>query len=430
MAGQVKLFSDFDGTFFPESQFNLHDIKQERTDELNKNFAEFDAFLKNTNGSIDFKITTGRTFGEFVNMAELIKSKNIIMPYPDSLISKNGSDEFIKIQNGASVPFRYDVTNLSKEEDIAKISGWRRNLKPKLTEILNKFNFNIIEHDSEHTVKDHGTGSLFNKANYDNFELKENMPAKSDWNVGLRRDGNLKLHISFPYDMMHVQERKQAYNEITSEFENYLNTNNVKYVKEEFIDKAGGNRPTVTYMPKMADGNPLTKLYDTKLALKNAIKNNDLVITAGDGINDYEMLNPLNYLETGKSLENPETLEELKRLPLKCIVIKGENTGLEKLHQIFGKYGKIIEIEKGKLTDGIKQVIKEYAEQNPIFKNNLNNKLKSELGLQTVVKNQKNTTNKKLLTVLTGLTAGVSGIVYALQLYKQKNEVKNVSQTN
>ena len=91
-AGKVDIFSDFDGTYFSESQFNLHDITSEKVRDLNVNLNTFDDFIKNTESDIDFKITTGRTFGEFENMVKLMKSKGIEM-----VILKNKSRQNRKI---------------------------------------------------------------------------------------------------------------------------------------------------------------------------------------------------------------------------------------------------------------------------------------------------------------------------------------------
>jgi len=428
-AGKVNVFSDFDGTYFPVWQPDLREISSERVEKLNTDFKEFDSFTKNLKSDLDFKITTGRTFGEFKTMAELIKSKGIVMPFADSLITKNGSDEFVRIAKDEDFyskgiyPYDYYVTNTAKDKNIETLTGWNKNIKNKLIQILNKYKLNIAEHDSEYPSKDHGQGSLFSSVNYDNFELQNDMQPKSAWTVGLRRDGNLKLYISFPYDMLHVKERKEAYSKIQSEFEQYLNQSGVKFAKEEFLDKVAGNRPTLTYMPKIESA-ALTKLYDTKLALKNAVINNDLVITAGDGINDLEMLNPLNYLEGSRDISNPETIKELKRLPFIGIVIKGENSGLEGLYKTFGQYGKIIEIEKSKLTEGIKQAIKLHSQNNEIFLQNLSNELKSQIGIvseQSAVSAQKSS-NKgtKIITLITSLTAGLSGILYLLKNNKAK----------
>lgn len=425
-AGKVSLYSDFDGTYFPEWQPNLYDITPERVNELNTHFDSFNNFFENTKGDLTFKITTGRTFGEFEKIAEIIKSKGIILPYPESFVSKNGSDEFIKTDNSGfyskNFPFDYNTTNTQKQKEIEQLTGWTSGLKAKLKEILGKFNFEIIEHDSENPPKDHGEKSLFSRLNYDSFELHENMPAQSEWKVGLRRDGNLKLSVSFPYDMLHAKERKEAYSQIKSEFEEYLKQQNVKFISTEFQDEAGGKRPTLEVVPKIEDA-PLTKLYDTKRAVKDAILNNDLVITAGDGINDLEMLNPLNYIDGEKSLTNPETVKELKKLPFAGIVIKGEKSGLEDLYKTFGEYGKIIEVEKGHLQDGIIQAIREYAKENPEFAKKMSKSLKLETELtEKTVKQTLKLTKKssKLIAFIASAAAGISGLFLVM-----KNKIKS-----
>lgn len=427
-AGKVKLYSDFDGTYFPESQSNLYDIKPERVEELNSHFKDFNTFFENTKGDLTFKITTGRTFGEYKNISEIIKSKGIMMPYPESFIAKNGSDEYITTNNfgfySKNFPFDYEKINIEKQQNIENLTGWTKDLKNKLKEILDRFHFEIIEHDSENPPKDHGESSLFSKVGYDNFELREDIEPKSDWKVGLRRDGNLKLSISFPYDMLHVKERKEAYAQIKSEFEKLLIKNNIKFVSKKFVDRIGGNRPTIDIVPKIKN-KPLTKLYDTKQAVKNAIINNDLVITAGDGMNDFEMLNPLNYIKGEKNLSNPETIKELKKLPFIGIVIKGENTRLKELVKDFKELGKIIEIEKGQLKEGIIKAIKQYASSNPEFESNMTNSFKFELGIdKPKIKTAIKKSNNKIFAIVTGLTAGISGILFALK-NKKSNEVQN-----
>lgn len=102
--------------------------------------------------------------------------------------------------------------------------------------------------------------------------------------------------------------------------------------------------------------------------MKKAYLNNDFVIAAGDGINDLDMLNPLNYIDTkgmsadlknaDKLLENSEIVKQLENLPFTGIVIKDKNNGLEQLFKLFGKFGKIIEVERGKLQEGIEDAIK------------------------------------------------------------------------
>lgn len=427
-AGKVSVYSDFDGTYFPESQFALQDIKPERVNELNEHFKNFNRFFENTKDDIDFKITTGRTFGEYENMADIIKSKGINMPYSKSFICKNGSDEFVRTSDfglySKEFPYSYDMVNNEKTDGIKRLTNWSENIQIKLKNILKNFDFEIIEHDSEHSVKDHGNKSLFSRIAYDNFELYDGIAPKSDWKVGLRRDGLLKLSISFPYDMLHSTDRKKVYNDIKSSFEEFLKSADVKFESEEFIDKAGGNRPTLEYYPKVENG-ALTKLYDTKQALKRAVLDNDLVITAGDGLNDYDMLNPLNYLEGDKDLSNPQTIAKLKKLPFVGIVIKSDEPKLKELYKKFSEFGKIIEVEKGHLQEGIIAAIKEYAQNAKEFTQNMSDNLKDELGILTdtvskPIETTKNVqkTNTKLYAILGLLTAGLSGIVLALQNHK------------
>lgn len=393
-AGNISLYSDFDGTYFPSSHSKLHNISERDTEVLNKYFQNFCLFLENKKNNITFNITTGRTFGEFKAVAGLIKSKGIKMPLPDALIVKNGSDEYVKVGTDENYyksgvfPFDYNKTALRKEESIKNLTGWQgKAFRQKIIETLKQYDFKIIEHDSEHSVKDYGNGSLFSRINYDNFNLDSfNMKPRSEWAAGLRNDGNLKFYLSFPYDMLNVEERKAAYNDIKSKLITYLDAENIKYVMSERRDESCNNRPVIILEPGI-NGKALDKLYDTREAVKKAYLNNDFVIAAGDGINDLDMLNPLNYIDTkglpadlknaDKLLENPEIVKQLENLPFTGIVIKDKNNGLERLFKLFGKFGKIIEVERGKLQEGIEDAIKMFSQKNPaksVLKPNKSNK--------------------------------------------------------
>ena len=302
------------------------------------------------------------------------------MPLPDSLIAKNGSDEYIKIGTDENYyktdlfPFNYDKTNLQKENNINKLTAWDgKAFRQKIVETLKKYNFKIIEYDSGHSVKDYGKGSLFAHVGYDNFNLDSlNMPPRSEWAVGLRNDGNLKFYLSFPYDMLNVEERRNAYNDIKSKLLTYMDGRKVNYVIAEKREKSSNNRPVIIFEPKI-EGKALSKLYDTKEAVKRARLNNDFVIAAGNGSNDIEMLNPLNYIDTkgfssdlknaDKLLEKPEIVKQLKDLPFVGIVVKNDKNKLAKLFKLFGKFGKIIEVERGKLQDGIETALKMFEQK-------------------------------------------------------------------
>ncbi len=379
-AGRIEFYLDFDGTYFPFRHSKLHNISENETEYLNKYFQNLNSFFNSKKNNFSFKITTGRSFGAFKAVTELIKSKGIKMPLPDSLIAKNGSDEYIKIGTDENYyktdlfPFNYDKTNLQKENNINKLTAWDgKAFRQKIVETLKKYNFKIIEYDSGHSVKDYGKGSLFAHVGYDNFNLDSlNMPPRSEWAVGLRNDGNLKFYLSFPYDMLNVEERRNAYNDIKSKLLTYMDGRKVNYVIAEKREKSSNNRPVIIFEPKI-EGKALSKLYDTKEAVKRARLNNDFVIAAGNGSNDIEMLNPLNYIDTkgfssdlknaDKLLEKPEIVKQLKDLPFVGIVVKNDKNKLAKLFKLFGKFGKIIEVERGKLQDGIETALKMFEQK-------------------------------------------------------------------
>ena len=453
-AGKIEIYSDFDGTYFPEKHSNLYGLPQEKAKSLNNYFGEFRKFLIKLKDILTFKITTGRTFGEFETVSELIKSKGIKMPYPDALIVKNGSDEYPR--KSGKFPFDYNSVNEIRENEIKSETNWNRGLREKLKEILSKYNFEIIESDSENSVRDYGQKSIMAHVRYDGFELTEDMQPQSEWKVGIRNDGVQKLYISFPYDMLHAQERKVAYEEIQKSFEEVLNSDKVKFVKSEYRDVNGGNRPIIEYSPQMSDGKPLDKIYDTRKAVQKAFQENDLVIAAGNGKNDYAMLNPLNYIDTEglkpeiqKELKNVseaniETLlkdtqiaERLRKLPFVGVVIKGGE--LDNLFKRFVDFNKIIEIEN--LKDGIKLAIKTYVSENKEFANSLSETLKKEFNLiteqtaeninvvpenRTLIKVTSQTSQKarskgKIAAIIAAISAGVSAIVLFFKGDKSAN---------
>ena len=58
-------------------------------------------------------------------------------------------------------------------------------------------------------------------------------------------------------------------------------------------------------------------------------------------------------------------------------MIKDKNNGLEQLFKLFGKFGKIIEVERGKLQEGIEDAIKMFSRKNsdkPALELNKSNK--------------------------------------------------------
>lgn len=222
-AGKVRVFSDFDKTYLPASHSDfVRNYNKEFVNYIRGYFADFKGFLNRTRDGLKFSITTGRSYGEYETMAEVSRKRKFGMPLPDTLIAKNGSDEYLKVgtdenfYNGGHFPFDYNKTNKEKEENIKRLTGWDGpKIKKRLKELFQSYNMRIVEADSEHGPRDYGTRSLFSPENLpDERGVTFVPPNKADWSVGFRKDGNCKIFIAYPYDMREIEERKTAYAEI------------------------------------------------------------------------------------------------------------------------------------------------------------------------------------------------------------------------
>lgn len=249
-AGKVEFFSDFDSTYCPVSHFSLmeNDIPYSNFTEYCNNFRNF---FNNTREGLKFHITTGRTFGSYQTVSELIKDRGFELPLPDTFIAKNGSDEYIKIGTDEDFyrrglfPFCYDKTNVEKEIKLKELTGWDGpKIKAKLKELLKEQNFRIVEGDAENSVMDYGTKSLFyeGKLRYEVNEVSQGH--KADWAVGLRNDGNCKIFVTYPPDMDIIPERKEVLrtiNEKMTDYEKSIGANKIhSYMPPKRIKECGG----------------------------------------------------------------------------------------------------------------------------------------------------------------------------------------------
>ena len=430
MAGQVSVYSDFDGTYCPASHASLHNPNENKF--MPEYCSKIDKFLKATDKDLDFHITTGRTFGEYKAVVELLKERGFKLPLPQSFISKNGSDEFVRngkstdFYNNGIFPYIYEKPELSRESNIKNLTNWNGSgIKTYIRELAEKYKLGFVEADSEHSVRDYGENSLYSKGKLNPDEWR-NLPQKdgqiaehkipiADLVMGARKDGNLKINLVFPPDYGYCNERNELYNNFLNDIKQYLNDRKVKYNLDwEIPSRYNHFRKHCNIVPLIED-KALTKLYDTKEALKKAIKNNDMVVVAGDGSNDFDMLNPLEYIdkeswnkykkdsankefyeksmfEKVKELKkmydgkNPKLEQELTKngllkkieeLPIYGIVVKNDSKELNLLAEVFSKSGKIISVENGELDIGIKKVIEQHANKNSNFKNNMSDKFKS-----------------------------------------------------
>lgn len=406
--GKIELFSDFDNTYCPIS----HAAMKTATPVTHHWFSEycenFKKFFNNTRDGLKFHLTSGRSFGEYESISDLIKARGFELPLPDTFIAKNGSDEHIRIGTEEDFykkgifPFRYDKTNIEKENKIKELTGWDGpKIKEKLKELLKEKGFRIVEGDSEQGTGDYGMKSLFAEGKLP-YETKK-IPGKDkfEWVAGLRNDGNCKLFVTYPPDVFEDIEKTKAYSEIQREMKKNLMESKTKFrfIKPKKKTKECGGRVCNIFEPlvdkKSKYNIELTKLYDTKEAVKKAIKNNDLVIVAGDGSNDLSMLNPLSYINVPPEVYKDNLLpdwennplhkniaKQIDDLPFMGIVVDRKDSKLRNIAEAFGpgnRFNKIICVKNGELEDGIKDAVQVYCLQHPEYAEKLNPDLKKEI---------------------------------------------------
>ena len=219
---------------------------------------------------------------------------------------------------------------------------------------------------------------------------------------------------------LHMKDER--YSKLPQTNTRYLLDQGVKYWQHwEEPNSKNHFRKSLSITPNVNDGE-LTKLFDTRNAVMEAMNNNDLVIVAGDGSNDFKMLNPLEYIpsadwvnyakdsncpefylgdmkkklrdlrhlykgyddeytnELRKELQENGFLKRLQDMPFVGIVIKKDKSKLKKLVDTFASSGKIVEIDKGQLDEGVKKAVKKYAEINQNFRNDMSDNLKYVVG--------------------------------------------------
>lgn len=435
--GKVHIYSDFDGTYCPEKHSAMHNPEQNPT--MLNYCNKMDKFFKSAKNDLNFSVTTGRTLGEFEAVAWLLKLRNYRLPLPQSVIVKNGSDEFFKTCSDSDFydrgvfPYNYNTTSKEKENKIKSLTNWDgKKIHSYIKSAAQKVYLNFVEAESENSVKDYGTKSLFSEGKLNPYEWKK-MPQNDgeflthndpivDFQLGSRKDGNLKVNLTFPPDYDYCPFRRYVYDSCVNDIKSYLAKHNVNYFQSwEEPNHKNHFRKSVTITPNI-EGKELNKLFDTREAVLKAKKNNDLVIVAGDGSNDFQMLNPLEYIDAkdwemyARNSKCPEFylgdmrkklrdlrhlykgydteyindlrkefnengfLKRLEEMPLVGIVIKRENYKLQKLVDTFSLSGKIVEVEKGQLDEGIKRAIRNYAQINNNFKNDMTENLKRIIG--------------------------------------------------
>ncbi len=375
--GKTTLFSDFDGTYMPfrhEDIFkNKHIINRE---EFYDTFDNLRKFMTKKADKFELNITSGRNIHEWRAFVNKLEKMGLKTPLPKKMIASNGADVFIKTQANNYV----HEEDSDKEEEIRIASCWTKRVRKDLINSFKQDGYTIIEpyinsseneYDKELTVQ-----KFFPKDDTTKF-------------ASFRKDDELHLNILF-----NKSTTKEEFNNIEAKIKNYLSSKNIyAKVNPDYAGKYSGGYPVFNIVPLMEGGKELTKLYDINKELEHAKEENDIVVVAGDGKNDKEMLNPLNYIDLPENIDkdNLDVLKDyfnthldkkaqLRLLPFAGIVIADENKPKDKLslkpdfikliNDLAGAK-KLFLVQKGELHKGLEEANNEYAKINKIFKKNM-----------------------------------------------------------
>jgi len=439
MSSVTNFYTDFDGTLacFPHYQVcgpdGALDVKKFRDI-----YNPFIAFIKSAEKIFKFTVTTGRNSSKFSEFFRHLRSKGPEMPLPTTLITGNGGE--IYTLNNADNYFtsgqNLDISadnplSIQKRNDIKKITNWDGDvIKSKFLSVLHeKFGLDVFDtpiNEFSDTYSDTILQQL-NKRGYNH----QNSPFAS-----VQDDGKLGFNIALCKDLSHNSKRLcQMKDEICKAIGNNVN---YEIIATEF-DNECGNGPSIRILPKV-DDERLDKLYDTKLAVKTILENkhNDLVLVAGDNINDLRMLNPFSYVDLvdknlgkiGKGIvkfeeeiyeastkllrdsnnkdlknslnsstakrnyllneakkfleQNPEVKEKLKDLPFISLAVKRDGVVTpvsNEVREFFAFSQKNLLAEPDKLLNSVKDAMKMYAARNPKYEQGLSVEIRELLGL-------------------------------------------------
>ncbi len=356
-AGKSFLYTDFDGTLLAQP---LHDIygsddarKETSVSNFNKYFGEIQEYIEKTQNKFEIILTTGRRlFGDkqegFEPTCQKMTQAGIRLPRIKSIITSEGGDIY---------HFRADGTidrtpDASKANAIKQACGWDNN---EIKSILDKI--------SQET----GIGYKF-------------VDSRGSYKLSILPDDASKVDIFYSKLTSALEGRAQAKSKI----------DDVK----AYLDDVSYSRVRGIKLEPVVNGEALHKDFDTKIALKRAIENNDFLLIAGDADNDKESLNIFRYVKPPEGLTCPQKLneitaeyvqatrDEIEKLPLKILFIKPKSSNpdlrtfalhefMRRQERLFPKKVKVVEQTQiganNNFLDAIKSSISEYASENKLF---------------------------------------------------------------
>ena len=400
-AGQTKIFSDFDGTFMPK-EFGHDSICNDNPPvdkgAFDKYFEEFKKLLMPPDKGVkktELTITTGRNLGEFNYYMKKIKDKGLKIPTPDKLIITNGGDEFLchtknYFESDKENMFEEWDVNTSKRKQLKKfIINWNGfKIKNKVKAFISRLSGcpMLIE------PKTH-QGMYGYRGNMTLQEDVENLPEELRTNyISLIKDGDSLIRLTAPVGSEYIKELNGLSDELKKEGYS-INFQTKENNGETFVNSVSAPNEwqfgtSVEIKPKTRGKiGTLDKYHHVKLMVDHIIQNNsgDLVIAAGDGRNDLDMLDLSNYIDKMKSPDDfskPEFREQVSKLPLITIFVRNSSSCDEQIKKFekefnFDGIKRFIVVDKDdnsrpkNLVDAIKIAKEEYTKINTSYRENL-----------------------------------------------------------
>jgi len=383
-AGKTRLYTDFDGTYFPFSQNSIRKEDEESIEKANEMYSGFKSFANKAKEKFSILITTGRNKWEMLGALTDFKKSGVDFNLPNGYIFSNGVEEISDIKN-ENLSKTLTPELFKRKEDI---KGIIKDLDSEIEIIEPIANTRISGRENE-TVS----------ALFETLELKAR---KKYVSLVSETSGMLELAFTPNIDIKPYYEQIDAYfkeHKIPVDIEFYY-SDRVRYLpyQKESSDECIYERANTIFIRPAQEGIKTDKLNRPKNEIREIIQNNsnDLVAVAGDDSNDIEMLNPLNYIDIfnvsydknlaiEEILKQDEVLSAISKLPL-VVIITGENPCMDtilKMKKILDDKGihKIFNAKNSskEFLNKLKEGMLIYSTENGQYKENLGFDLYEEL---------------------------------------------------
>ena len=381
--GNTRLYTDFDGTFFPFPQDILIDKRANQEYSLmNKMHESIKAFVSTAKDKFSIVVTTGRSRNEMQYLFQYLTKPSSSFFLPKDFIFRDGLEE---AQIAMETPDDLVLTPVSVSCEREK----NKELAKKIIRSVDK-NITILEPDINKSMKDYGEYSL----EY-HFKLLSSKSRKRYVSVIAESNGLIEMVFSPNVDTKDYVKKFSDYYKKTRQKTQIqsIDSDSSYYVpfQEDDTSEYTYRKANTIFIKPMGNNDPVNKLDKPKEQVRKIVEGqkDDLVIVAGDGSNDAQMLNPLNYLDIyglniDKSkpvediLSDPKVVNAIRKLPLICI-IAGDAANLGQILEI-KRFLDDIGISKILWAEDSKSELLPKIKRGMLIYSDLNNEYKYSLG--------------------------------------------------